>query len=145
MGAIEATPGDYVDQSYVQAAILEGLELYDVQAIGYDPWNATKLYTDLQKDGVSAELFLKVRQGIPSLGESSKDFERLVFAGLLDHGGHPVLRWMAQNALVRFDRNMNFAPDKAASREKIDGIAAAITTNVAVLTAEPAGSGFLDY
>lgn len=138
MGAIEATPGDYVDQSYVQAAIVEGLELYDVRRIGYDPWNATKLYTDLQNEGVDAELFLKVRQGIPSLGEASKDFERLVFAGLLDHGAHPVMRWMAQNALVRFDRNMNFSPDKAASREKIDGIAAAITANVAAL------SGVLD-
>jgi phage terminase large subunit-like protein len=52
---------------------------------------------------------------------------------------------MAQNALVRFDRNMNFAPDKASSREKIDGIVAAVIANAVALTAAPVGDGFLDY
>lgn len=145
MGAIEATPGDYVDQSYVQAAIKDGLEAYDVVKMGFDPWNATKLCTDLQAEGVEAERFLKVRQGIPSLGEASKDFERLVYAGLLDHGGHPVLRWMIGNALIRFDRNMNFAPDKERSREKIDGVVAAIIADAARLAdpLEPQGVGVI--
>jgi phage terminase large subunit-like protein len=140
IGAIEATPGDYVDQSYLQAAIHEGLAAYDVQKIGFDPWNATKLCTDLQRDGVEADRLVEVRQGIPSLGEASKDFERLVYAGRLDHGGHPVLRWMIDNAMIRFDRNMNFRPDKERSREKIDGVIAAITAN-ATLLAEPAPEG----
>jgi phage terminase large subunit-like protein len=137
MGAIEATPGDYVDQSYVQAAIQEGFEAFSVRKIGFDPWNATKLYTDLQAQGMAADRFIKVRQGIPSMGESSKEFERLIYAGLLDHGGHPVLHWMMRNALIRFDRNMNFAPDKEKSREKIDGIVAAIIANAVVLADEP--------
>jgi phage terminase large subunit-like protein len=144
MGALEATPGDYVDQAYVQAAIEEALEAFDVCAIGFDPWNATKLVTDLQSDGVDPELFCKVRQGIPSLGEATKDFEKLVFAGKLDHGGHPVLRWMAGNAWVRFDRNMNFAPDKEKSREKIDGVVAAIIANATRIGAEPQGTSFWD-
>ncbi|BDV33935.1 terminase large subunit [Methylocystis iwaonis] len=145
IGALEATPGDYVDQSYVQRAIAEGVEMFDVQKIGYDPWNAAKLIGDLQNDdGLPADLFLKVRQGIPSLGEATKDFERLVFAGLLDHGGHPVLRWMAQNALVRFDRNMNFAPDKEKSREKIDGVVAAVIADAARIAGEePPGVGVI--
>ncbi|WP_180982423.1 terminase large subunit [Methylocella silvestris] len=126
IGAVEPTPGDYVDQSYVQAAIEEGLELFDVERVGFDPWNATKLYTDLVNKGADGERFLKVRQGVQSMGEASKEFERLVFAGQLDHGGHPVLRWMIGNALIRFDRNMNFTPDKQKSREKIDGIVATI-------------------
>jgi phage terminase large subunit-like protein len=67
-----------------------------------------------------------MRQGIMTLGEPSKHFERLVYAGLLDHGGHPVLRWMAANAVVRFDENMNFAPAKKRSSEKIDGIVAGV-------------------
>ncbi|WP_424360241.1 terminase large subunit [Methylocystis parvus] len=145
-GALEATPGDYVDQSYLQAAIGEALEAFDVQCIGFDPWNATKLVTDLQNEGVEASRFLKVRQGIPSLGESTKVFEKLVFAGALDHGNHPVLTWMAGNAFVRFDRNMNFAPDKEKSREKIDGIVAAIIAHATLLSApEQPGAGFLDY
>ncbi|MGJ0505619.1 MAG: terminase large subunit [Methylocystis sp.] len=144
MGALEATPGDYVDQSYVQAAIGEALEAFDVQVIGFDPWNATKLVTDLQNDGVEPERFVKVRQGIPSLGESTKAFEKLVFAGKLDHGGHPVLKWMAGNAWVRFDRNMNFAPDKERSREKIDGIVAAVIAHAVAINADPQGQSFWD-
>ncbi|NTJ63780.1 terminase large subunit [Agrobacterium rhizogenes] len=126
MGAIEPTPGDYVDQSFVQRQLEEDLQNFDVSLIGYDPWNATKLVTDLQKDGVDEELFQLMRQGIPTLGEPTKLFERLVMSGQLDHGGHPVLRWMAGNTAVRFDENLNYAPTKKKSAEKIDGIVAGV-------------------
>lgn len=125
-GALETTPGDYVDQNYVLKAVLDGFELFEVERVGFDPWNAQKLVADLEKDGVEAEVLTAMRQGIMTLGEPSKHFERLVYAGLLDHGGHPVLRWMAANAVVRFDENMNFAPAKKRSSEKIDGIVAGV-------------------
>ncbi len=126
-GALELTPGGAVDQNYVAKAILEGLEAFDVQGLGFDPWNTTKLKSDLERDGVAADLIFDVRQGIPSLGEASKHVERWVLLGQLDHGANPVLRWMAGNVSVRFDENMNFAPAKKRSREKIDGIAALVT------------------
>lgn len=125
-GALETTDGDYVDQNAVLEAILQALDDYDVELIGYDPWNARKLVGDLQKAGVDPQKLIEIRQGIPSLGEGTKHLERLVYAALLDHGGHPLLRWMAGNAVVRFDENMNFAPAKKKSREKIDGIVAAV-------------------
>lgn len=124
--ALETTPGDYVDQNYVLEAVLAAKRDYDVQLIGYDPWGATKLIGDLEALDMPPELFQVFRQGIPSYAEPSKHFERLVFAGLLDHGGHPVLRWMAQNAVVRTDANMNFMPAKNKSAEKIDGIVATV-------------------
>jgi phage terminase large subunit-like protein len=126
-GALETTPGDYVDQNFVKRAILDGIAAYDVQGIGFDPWNTSKLKADLEVvEGVEAALIHDLRQGIQTLGEPSKHFERLVLAGQLDHGGNPVLRWMAQNVVVRFDENLNFAPAKKRSREKIDGIVAAV-------------------
>ncbi|MCA3254941.1 terminase TerL endonuclease subunit [Bradyrhizobium sp.] len=125
-GAMETTPGDYVDQAFVRKAILEGMSDFDVQLVGYDPWNATGLIGDLQREGVEAEKLVLMRQGIQTLGEPTKQFERLIYAGQLDHGGHPVLRWMAGNAVVRFDENMNFAPAKKRSAEKIDGIVAGV-------------------
>ncbi len=137
--AIETTPGDYVDQNYVGRALLEAVELYDVERIGFDPWNARKLYTDLcSESGIVIDgrpvghkpldpaLFMELRQGIQTLGEPSKIFERLVFAGQLDHGGDPVLRWMAGNVVIHFDRNLNFMPAKDRSAEKIDGIVALV-------------------
>ncbi|HVQ09536.1 MAG TPA: terminase TerL endonuclease subunit [Allosphingosinicella sp.] len=125
-GALETTPGDYVDQNYVQRAMLEDMADYEVERWGFDSWNAKKLVADLQQAGVDPELFMEIRQGILSMGEPSKHFERLVFAGILDHGGHPLLRWMAGNAVVRFDENMNFMPAKKRSAEKIDGIVATV-------------------
>ena len=126
IGALSTTPGDMVDQSFMSADIEADLRDFQVERIGYDPWNATKLVTDLQKLGVDPDLFLVVRQGIQTLGEPSKHFERLVYARQLDHGGHPVLRWMAGKVVVRFDENMNYAPAKKRSAEKIDGIVAAV-------------------
>lgn len=136
MGAIETTPGDWVDQNFVGRAIFEDEDQFDLAAIGFDPWNGRKLAGDMQTDAqlvglghsnaIEASRFVEVRQGILSLGEPSKHFERLVYSGMLDHGGHPVLRWMAQNTVIRFDENMNFMPAKKRSSEKIDGIVAAV-------------------
>ncbi len=125
-GALETTPGDCVDQNYVAKAIKEGLTAFDVQKIGFDPWNATKLVTDLQADGVEAEKFVEMRQGTQTLGEPSKAFERLIFAGEFDHGGQPVLKWMAGHVVVKFDENLNFKPSKGKSADKIDGIVACV-------------------
>lgn len=125
-GAMETTPGDWVDQNYVAQAIHDGLRDFEVFGIGYDAWNAQKLVTDLQADGVADTLFIVVRQGIQSLGEPSKTFERMIYAGQLGHGAHPVLSWMAGNAAIRFDENLNFMPAKKKSAEKIDGIVAAV-------------------
>lgn len=144
MGALETTPGDFVDQNFVKKAILEGFEEFDVQGVGYDPWNAQKLVSDLQNDGVDVAQVIQMRQGIQTLGEPSKHLERLVYAGLLDHGGNPVLRWMAQNAIVRFDENMNFAPTKKRSAEKIDGIVAAVMA-VGLCAVAEGGMDLADY
>jgi phage terminase large subunit-like protein len=143
MGALEVTPGNAVDQDYVKQAIEEDLEMFEVEQIGFDPWNARKLVGDLTKAGAGADrgeddaLFVEIRQGILSLGEGSKEFERRVFDGTLDHGGHPVLRWMAGHCVIRFDENLNFMPAKKRSRDKIDGIVAGVMTEALALAAPP--------
>ena len=42
------------------------------------------------------------------------------------HGGNPVLRWMAGNVVIDTDPAGNIKVTKAKSKEKIDGIVAAI-------------------
>lgn len=129
-GALETTEGDFVDQNAVGLAIIKAWEDYQVGMIGFDPWNARKLVSDLTTTGgieegspaIDLELFREMRQGILTLGEPSKHLERLVFEELFDHGGHPVLRWMVGNAVVHFDRNLNFMPAKDRSADKIDGV-----------------------
>lgn len=46
--------------------------------------------------------------------------------GNIIHGGNPVLKWMAQNVVMRQDPAGNIKPDKERSVEKIDGIVALI-------------------
>ena len=56
----------------------------------------------------------------------SKELYKLLMAGNIKHGGNPVLKWMAQNVVMRQDPAGNIKPDKEKSVEKIDGIVAAI-------------------
>ncbi|CCE96161.1 putative terminase large subunit [Sinorhizobium fredii HH103] len=124
--ALLTTPGDSVDQTFVQEAIKDACAQFEVQAFGFDPWNARKLAGDLQHDGMDAELQIEMRQGHQTLSGPTKEFERLVFAGKVEHGGHPVLAWMAGHCTVRFDVNLNYVPDKKNSLDKIDGIIATV-------------------
>jgi phage terminase large subunit-like protein len=135
-GALETTPGDAVDQNFVAKAIQDGFAAFDPVLFGFDPWNARKLAGDLQADGIDAERMIEVRQGHRTLAEATARFERMVFAGEVDHGNHPVLAWMASLARVRFDANLNYVPDKKSSRDKIDGIVATVTA-LAVALSEP--------
>lgn len=138
MGALEVTPGDIVDQDYVLRAIADGMGAFDVERLGYDPWGSTKLITDLQKEGIDADLLMEVRQGIHTLGEPTKEFESDVYSGALDHGGHPVLRYMARNTMVRFDENLNYMPAKKRSKDKIDGIVAAVMAKAVAIAPDDA-------
>jgi phage terminase large subunit-like protein len=145
-GAIEMTPGDAVDQDFVKLAIEEAMDDFGVDKIGFDPWNARKLVADLIKGGVGEEIFVEMRQGILTLGEGSKEFERRVFEGSIDHGGHPLMRWMAGHVVIVFDENLNFRPSKKRSREKIDLIVCAVMAEaLSIQPVEISGSGIVDY
>lgn len=125
-GALRTTPGDSVDQTFVQQAIKEACAHFEILSFGFDPWNARKLAGDLQIDGMDAELQIEMRQGHQTLSGPTKELERLVFANKIEHGGHPVLAWMAGHCSVRFDVNLNYVPDKKNSLDKIDGIVATV-------------------
>lgn len=120
-GYITTTPGNRIDYAFIQKDITDALDEFDVQMIGYDPWNATQLVNNLQEK--EAPLVL-VRQGPISLNDPMKRLESAMRGGTLHHGHNPVLSWMASNVVARFDPNMNMAPDKKNSEEKIDGIVA---------------------
>jgi phage terminase large subunit-like protein len=128
--AIEEIPGGVFQLDWAIKAAREACQRYKVERIGWDSWSAKEFYTRLVAEGVPEDLFEEMRFGTRTLGEASKEFERKVFAGELDHGGHPVARWMAGHCHVRFDENMNFVPAKKKSGQKnsIDGIVAAVMT-----------------
>ena len=123
MGAITATEGNITDYDVVRKHIDEDRSRFDVQAIGVDKFNSSQMIISLIGDGAPAKWF---PQSMLSMSPPSKQLERMVLACDLDHGGHPVARWMAANAAVVGDANGNIKPSKEKSSEKIDGIAAAV-------------------
>jgi phage terminase large subunit-like protein len=122
-GWVEITPGPVIDHEVVKARILEAASVYHIVELGFDPWNATQIALDLERQGLP---MVKVRQGHGSLGEGTKKMADLVVLGLFNHLGNPVLAWNAKNARGRTDVNANICPDKKRSREKIDGVVASI-------------------
>jgi len=95
-----------------------------VQAVAYDPWNASQLVTELgEYDGLPV---IEFRQGYATLNTPSKEFERRVASGRIRHGGNPAAAWMVGNCVVDIDPAGNIKPNKKKSRLKIDAVVAAI-------------------
>lgn len=122
-GFIEMTPGNVTDYGQIAARLRGLMETYEVVEVGYDPWNATQFIQEFHDAGV---VCTPVRQGFQSMSEPTKRLLALVLDGTLRHGGHPVLRWMADNVRVKVDENENVRPVKGGSRQRIDGIVATI-------------------
>jgi phage terminase large subunit-like protein len=123
-GAMRTTPGNTVDYGFIREAVLDDCSRFDVQAIGLDPFNAHQFAQQLQNDDGLPVVY--VRQGFLSLNAPTKEFERLVLSGLVDHGGHPVARWCVGNAAVATDAAGSIKPAKDKSTGRIDTVAADI-------------------
>jgi phage terminase large subunit-like protein len=131
-GYLTVTDGDVTDYRVIEQDIMADWERFAPQAIAYDPWNATSIVNRLIDNGVPAASDKDPRglqqfiQGPRSYNGAMKAFESAYISGRLRHGGNPVLTWNASNLVPRMDVNMNLAPDKKRSAEKIDGIACLI-------------------
>lgn len=122
-GLISATEGNVIDYAYIVRAIEELGERYDIREIAFDRWGAFQVSQALEGAGFTMVGF---GQGFASMANPTKELLRLVLDGKLAHGGHTVLRWMADNMVVSTDAAGNVKPNKAKSREKIDGIVAGV-------------------
>lgn len=122
-GAIRETDGNVVDYGAIEGQVKADAEIFDVQGLAIDRWNATGTAIRLADDGCNVVMF---GQGYASMSAPSKEWERLVVAGLLDHGGHPVLRWMVGHVAIKTDDAGNIKPTKERSADRIDGVVAGI-------------------
>lgn len=123
-GAIFLTEGDAADHDAIKAQILQDIEKFDVQGVGFDPWQAHKLIVELNE--IYPDLAVRVAQNMATMSAPTKLLERMVLKTQIDHGNHPVLRWMADNVATVSDTNANIKPAKNKSTQKIDGIVALI-------------------
>ncbi len=122
-GLIEATPGDVIDYQAIKKKILDLNLKFHIKEIAFDRWGMTQLSQDLDGEGF---MMVPFGQGFASMAAPTKELLTRILSRKIEHGGNKVLRWMADNMVVKEDPAGNQKPDKAASNERIDGMVALI-------------------
>jgi len=120
-GFLVATPGNVTDYDFVERDILTLSDSHVIGEIGFDRWNATQLATDLMAEGAA---MIAISQTHAGLAPAWRELMRAILDRKIEHGGHPILRWMAGNVEVETDAAGNDKPSKRHSAERIDGIVA---------------------
>lgn len=118
-GLIQQTEGDVTDYAVVERDILADFQRFRPLEVAYDTWNASDIGNRLVAAGLPLVQFI---QGAKSFQPGMQALERAYIGGKLRHGNDPVLSWNAANLVPRRDANMNMAPDKKRSADKIDGL-----------------------
>jgi phage terminase large subunit-like protein len=125
-GHLFTTEGDAIDYDFIRAQIVADNDKFNINSISVD--RAFQGYEFSQK--LDAELggnekdskVIACGMGFLSMAGPCQEFERRLLIKKLNHGGNPILRWMADNVSVKTDPAGNKKPDKATSQGKIDGI-----------------------
>lgn len=117
-GFVQQTEGDVADYNVIERDITADFARFSPSKIAFDPWNAGSVSNNLLQQGLPLEQFI---QGARSFQPAFTACEIAYTAGRLRHGADPVLMWNAANMVPRRDVNLNLAPDRKRSADKIDG------------------------
>ena len=121
-GWLTMTPGNRIDHDFIEKQILKIFETLNLKILGFDRWGADDLVLRLSdNEGVP---MAGVGQGYQTMNAACLRLEAEMASGNMDHGGNPVLRWMALNVMIRTNEAGFIKIDKKKSSQKIDGIAA---------------------
>jgi phage terminase large subunit-like protein len=120
---LTVTPGNVIDFSWIEADLLDMASRFAIQAVAFDPFQATQLSTRMLAEGLP---MIEVRPTVLNFSEPMKILEALVLQKKLAHDGDPVLTWMASNVVAHLDVKDNIYPRKERPENKIDGIVALI-------------------
>lgn len=122
-GFITLIPGATIDPGFIAHELAEAASLYDLQKLAYDRWRIEDLRRELSLLGAGLPLE-PFGQGFRDMAPAVDLLERCVAEGLLRHGGNPVLKMCATNAVVTRDPAGNRKLDKSKANGRIDGLVA---------------------
>ena len=138
LGLLTLTDGEVIDFEVIKEDLREFAGRFDIEAVAYDPWQATQLAQEMEAEGLP---MVEIRQTVQNISEPMKELEALTLRRLLAHGDCPILTWMASNVLAKLDVKDNIYPNKERPENKIDGIVALIMSlSRAIANAEAQGS-----
>lgn len=136
-GYLIATEGDIIDFQRIEDDILDVCRDYDVQGLAYDPFQATKLVTELADKGITVA---EIRQSYAMLSEPMGELESDIVSEALQHDGNPCMAWMMSNIVERKSGQMR-RPDKELEYKKIDGGVALIMAKALAMRDDINGLG----
>ncbi|MDD5502575.1 MAG: terminase large subunit [Candidatus Thermoplasmatota archaeon] len=140
-GYLKTTPGNVIDYNFIEKEIIDLRGVYDIQEIGFDPWNAMQTAVNLENEDLT---MVEVRQGYKSMSPAMKEIEQLARGKKLIHSGHPILRWNVGNVEIKMDENENIRPVKGKGIERIDGLVALINAMARAMLNEDTRSVYED-
>ena len=136
-GFLTLTAGGSVAYEEVARRLCEICDDYPVAQIAFDRWRMDVLKAELARIGVE----LPMRpwgQGFKDMTPALDCLEHVLVSGELRHGGNPVLRMCAANAVVTRDAAGNRKLDKAKATGRIDGLVALAMAMAVAETTETA-------
>jgi phage terminase large subunit-like protein len=122
-GFLTLTDGDVTDYTAIESKILEDMKTFNVKEVGYNSHSITPMVNNLTDKNV---IMVPISQGITTLSDGTKEFERQVLNKLYVHGGNPVMRWMVDGLVVKRDSDQHLKPDKEKSKVNISGVTAGV-------------------
>lgn len=133
-GDITVSEGDVTDFARLEDDLVEDAKLYDVQEIGFDPWQFASSAQRLMSQGAN---LVEVRPNVANFSAPMKELESLARQGRL-RTNSPVLDYCVSNTVCVFDRNDNIFPRKLGNRpeNKIDLVVAMITAMARIMVDE---------
>lgn len=143
-GYLTIIPGPIIKHEYVYDWFAEQGKLYNIESIGFDPYNAYRLNEDLESCGFK---MFEVRQGHATLNAPLKNVRELLLEGKVVFNKNKMFRWYMNNVKTKPDRNGNIMPTKQGRYRKIDGFAAFLTAHAYVFSEmhKPKPSGTITH
>ncbi len=134
-GWIKTTPGDLIDDSFVEQVLRNSSQQVAIHSLGFDRWQAETICGRLTGEKVIE--CAAVPQIPSSLTTPAREFLGDIRRGNIVHFGNPVLKWNIENVVLAEDENHGIKPRKAGNDEtrKIDGVSATINAYAVMLKA----------
>jgi phage terminase large subunit-like protein len=133
-GWIKRTEGNVMDDRSIAEDMIEICRGYRVASVSYDKALAhSGVAQDLMRAGVDMH---PMSQGIMTMSEPTKSYEKMHRQVRLHNDGNPVTRWMLENVVLYRDANDNYKLIKNRSTEKIDGVVAGVMAVAQMLFVE---------
>jgi phage terminase large subunit-like protein len=134
-GLLTVTDGNIIDFGRILDDLEQMATQFQVEALAYDPFQATMLVTELMTAGLPC---VEVKPTVLNLSEPMKQIDALIRARLLEHDGDPVMAWMMSNVVAKLDAKDNVYPRKDRPEKKIDGFVALCMAMNRAMVAEAA-------